>query len=47
MNKFKKNTLALAVTSGLMVATSALAAEVAEKEQPLQLKEMVFTCHKT
>ncbi|HZX19203.1 MAG TPA: TonB-dependent receptor [Pseudomonas sp.] len=46
MNKFKKNTLALAVTSGLMVATSALAAEVAEKEQPLQLKEVVVTGEK-
>ncbi|MFP6851331.1 MAG: TonB-dependent receptor [Pseudomonas sp.] len=46
MNKFKKNTLALAVASGLMVATSALAAEVADKEQALQLKDAVVTGEK-
>lgn len=46
MNNFKKNTLALAIASGLMTATSALAAEVAKKEEALQLKEVVITGEK-
>ncbi|PAU65809.1 energy transducer TonB [Pseudomonas sp. PIC25] len=46
MNNFKKNTLALAVASGLMAATAALAAEEAKKEEALQLKEAVVTGEK-
>lgn len=46
MNNFKKNTLVLAVASGLMAATAALAAEEAKKEEALQLKEAVVTGEK-
>ncbi|MGQ7958686.1 TonB-dependent receptor [Pseudomonas sp. SP16.1] len=46
MRNFKKNTLALAVASGLMAATAALAAEEAKKGEALQLKEVVVTGEK-
>ncbi|EZH79079.1 energy transducer TonB [Ectopseudomonas composti] len=46
MSNFKKNTLALAVASGLMAATPLLAAEEAKKEETLQLKEVVITGEK-
>lgn len=46
MSNFKKNTLALAVASGLMAATPLLAAEEAKKEESLQLKEVVITGEK-
>lgn len=45
MSNFKKNTLALAVASGL-VAASALAAEEAREEGTLQLREVVITGEK-
>jgi len=46
MNNFKKNTLAVAVASGLMAATSVLAAEEVRGEQALQLKEVMITGEK-
>lgn len=46
MSNFKKSTLAVAVASGLMAATSVLAAEETKGEQALQLKEVMITGEK-